>query len=507
MNEETILCSRKKVDAASGSAAPVLRYFCSQTHCEEGKRDHEVTLKEYNSELARIEGELKRMQDDFDIDSGHYKERTVVWEQKNDELTEELKLERESYKLKLREVQTEVLFKDKKTWKVFGEIQMRKAANLERFVRRKELEIGREVVGISLLQFREHESMGRRRVGIFDDEENFHREKYARDVTALEQHLLRIREDKEIYVKIVLETPETIRTLEDQLMLISKELDAINAELDSNEKGSTTAATSAADPGPVKTPAEQPEHLKATSSKKGTKEERSGKVDAATELARKESELKRKEEELNADLEIITKQGVEWQQKHDGLNEDLERERQNHELKLRELKSDVYTSKRPLKEMGEFVKRESANLQRIFRKKELEVEQEASTISLLKWRRTEAVFVRKIGIVKEGDDFVRDKYAGEETELQQHLVRLREDKEIYQKGLLQTGGKVRIFEERQILISKELDAINAKLNSTDKDTATATTSAGLSLPKSSATGCATPASTGTGGAVGNTLLF
>ena len=45
VNEETTLCSRK----SESTAAPVFRYFCSQAHCEEGKKDHEVKMKEYNS--------------------------------------------------------------------------------------------------------------------------------------------------------------------------------------------------------------------------------------------------------------------------------------------------------------------------------------------------------------------------------------------------------------------------------------------------------------------------
>ena len=53
VNEEIVLCNRQRMDAMSGSVAPVLRYFCSQAHCDEGKEDHEVTLKEYNFWQAR----------------------------------------------------------------------------------------------------------------------------------------------------------------------------------------------------------------------------------------------------------------------------------------------------------------------------------------------------------------------------------------------------------------------------------------------------------------------
>ena len=63
VNEETTL-RRKLMDAASGSAAPELRYFCSQTHCEEGKEEGEATMKEYNGELARKERELRRIDEE-----------------------------------------------------------------------------------------------------------------------------------------------------------------------------------------------------------------------------------------------------------------------------------------------------------------------------------------------------------------------------------------------------------------------------------------------------------
>ena len=139
------------MDAASGSAAPVLRYFCSQAHCEEGKEDHEVTMKEYNCELVRKESELERKQEEVKEDTG------TLNEQQGAELQQ-------------------------------------KTAN---------------------------------------EEEGLKRERE-------------------------------------------------NDKLDSNDQGVADSTTTAANPGPVKTSAEQPQRLKAASSLKGMKEGRDGKVDAAT---------------------------------------------------------------------------------------------------------------------------------------------------------------------------------------------------------------------------------
>ena len=85
VNEETTL-RRKLVDATSGSAAPVFRYFCSPTHCEEGKEDHEVTIKEYNCELARKEKELECKQEELGANTDHNKKQAADQEAKSTEV-------------------------------------------------------------------------------------------------------------------------------------------------------------------------------------------------------------------------------------------------------------------------------------------------------------------------------------------------------------------------------------------------------------------------------------
>ena len=88
------------MDAASGSAAPVLRYFCSQAHCEEGKKDHEVTMKEYNVELARKESVLVCKQEELEKNTGPLNEQQgAEWQQKVSNVEVDLKRERENHKL------------------------------------------------------------------------------------------------------------------------------------------------------------------------------------------------------------------------------------------------------------------------------------------------------------------------------------------------------------------------------------------------------------------------
>ena len=473
VNDETILC-RKALDAATGSAAPALRYFCSQAHCEEGKRDHEVTLKEYNSELERIEVELKRIEEELNADYDHFNIQNADRNQKQDELEEDLRRERENHELKLSELKSEV-HKTKRPLKEMREVMKRETANLEQLFKKKTLEIQREMTGLSLLQSQGMDRLHSRSNNLHEEKEVFYREKYAADETTLHQQLLRLRENKEQARHNLRDARENISKLEERQLTMGKELDAINAQLSSNDKGSVTATatTSADDPGPGKMPTAQPESLKATSSKKeGMKKRMGDKIDS--ELKKKNKELAWNQRELQLsrkqdELRLVDFHIYECQQKR--AMEDLKRERQNHELKLRELKADLYKTKMPLKEMGEIMKRTTANLQQIFRKKELESEREVAGIYLLQSREQESMCHRQIHYHEEHELLYREKYAGDKTVLHQQLLKLREPKEKSHKSLLQARENIRVNEELQLSLSKELDSINAELSSDDKDTA------------------------------------
>ena len=271
--------------SGSGTAAPVWRYFCSQVHCEEGKEDHEVTMKEYNCELARKEKELDCKQEALNADLSHLQNISDERTQRRAKLDDALKRERENHELKLRELKTDV-YKSKRSLKEMGEVMKRETANLERIFRKKELENMQEGTLLNLLGCRGLESLSAQRIGLYEEREVFYREKYAGDETALQEQLLRLQESKNKGKNLLLQILKDLRDYEERQVLISKELDAINAELGSNDKGTATAKPSAADAGPVKTPqlptkqpGEQPERLKTTTTttkEEGVKEEGPG---------------------------------------------------------------------------------------------------------------------------------------------------------------------------------------------------------------------------------------
>ena len=247
VNEETTL-RRKLMDAASGLAAPELRYFCSQIHCEEGKEEHEVTVKEYNHwDLAQRERELDHKYEELEADyDRHFQKQEADVGQKQFELYEALERERENHKLKLREIITDV-HNSKRSMKEMGEITKRDYENLQLIFRKKELEILRERATLALPIWRELESLCIRKIALAGEGDVFYRERYAE--TALQQRLLGLREDKEkdqnyllqIRQNHLLQIREGIRMDEEQLLSLCKGLDELNKELNSNGKSTTTA--------------------------------------------------------------------------------------------------------------------------------------------------------------------------------------------------------------------------------------------------------------------------
>ena len=277
---------RKLMDASSGSAAPVLRHFCSQAHCEEGKEAHEVTMKEYNCELARKEREVNRKIAEQNTCVDNIEVQIDEWIQKVTELEENQERERENHELKLNELQTD-MYKSKRPSKELGEVMKRETANLHRIFRKKELEVMKEIAALKFRQCRGIISIKVIHCSIFEELEAFYREKYAGDNTTFQEKMVQIRKVKETAQETFLQTRESTRICEEQQIGISKELDAINAELDSKDNDtatSTTSAAASAAPGPVKTAttAQQPEGLKATSSFEGEKKVQSGEIHPST---------------------------------------------------------------------------------------------------------------------------------------------------------------------------------------------------------------------------------
>ena len=182
-------------------------------------------------------------------------------------------------------------------------------------------------------------------------------------------------------------------------------------------------------------------------------------------------ELKRKEKQLEVDFLNFEKRDSAMKQTSLTWAEQLKREKEDHALKLRELKIRAYSSKKTLKEMGEIMKRETVNLVRISRKKELKINHEIKMVQLVHFREAEGLLLRRIGLCEEVEVSYREKYAGgnkEESKLQKLLLLCRELKEQDQKDLLNVREQIRVFEERATSIGKELDAVNLALVGDDE---------------------------------------
>ena len=471
---------RKVMNEASGSAAPTLRYFCSPTHCEEGKEEHEMTVKEFNCELAQKESELKRKQEEFKTDMDHLEQQSDESDQKIGELLEALNNERANHELKLRKLKTE---QSRRPGGIEGVLK-RETAKLQQIFQTKELEFQLDARNVQVQKYREIDRLSVLHDDLYEERKVLLREKYAGDETTLQEKLLDLQELQEQYRKASRGIREFLRDEEERQLTIRKELDMINAALNNKNNDTAAATTTAADPGPVKTPTEQPNGLKATSSSKkdGLKERQSSKIDPATGLARRERELDLKDKDFTADRSHQMKQDADGDQKIVELEKSLQREREEHELKLREIKIRVYKSKRPVKEMVEVLKRETATLQQIFRKKELENEQERMTIELLKLRERERICEKKSAIYEEREVLGREKFAGDKETLETLLLAIQEVRESSQKVMLSSSNLIRSSEIRQRSIRKELDAINAELARNDIDTVNATTSTADSGP-------------------------
>ena len=463
------------MDTLSGPAATALRHFCSQAHCEEGKEEHEMTMKEYNCEMVRKERELEGKQDEFDAEFRHFKKRSDEWDQKVDDLEQDLKHKQKQYELELSELKTSV-YKSKRTLKEMGEIMKRETASLQRILRKKELEIKQEIGKLRLLKWRGAESLCLRQICLIEKRDIFYRKKYAGDEAALQQKLVSVQKDQKRVQRGLVKARKSIRSFEERHMLASKELDAINAELGINDEDTATPTATAADPGPVKTLAEQLGRLQATpSALEGTKEGGGGgEIDPAAELARKFKELESKREELDAD---IRQKEAELQGKMAESDEVLKRVQENHAHKLSELKTDVYKSKKTLKEMGETMKRETASLQRILRMKELKVAREITMRRLSHARELESLFVRQGGLLEDEEVSLcenQEYYAGDQSALHQHLMRLRKDKNRVHQGLLEAREDLLAYEKRFLSVCNEWYAINIEMRNNDDDTATPT---------------------------------
>ena len=224
-----------------------------------------------------------------------------------------------------------------------------------------------------------------------------------------------------------------------------------------DEKGDSTKATAVASVSP---PSERKE------SNSSVEKEATSQL----ELQWKENELFGKREALDVEYDLIEIQQSNLEQKRCELEEALKSERGKHWLQLIERKTEHFKGKKTLKELGKKWKQEEANLERIFRRKELENRQERTRVEAVALREAESLFSRDVDLFEELESFHREKYAGNETYLQQMLPFLRVKKEELLAKLLAAQEKRRVYEGDEVSISKELDVINEAIGSNGEGT-------------------------------------
>ena len=181
------------------------------------------------------------------------------------------------------------------------------------------------------------------------------------------------------------------------------------------------------------------------------------------ELAQKEIELTRKNEALKSEGALLNDQKAAMEQKTRELQATLKQERENHEIKVRDLKTETYKSKKTLKEMGEVMKRETSNLVRIFRKKELEISKEGVALQLLHLRDAESMHERQIDLIEENETFNCEKYGFSKETLPEQLLQARLNRERFRKDLPVIREHIRVLKEQEMSMKKDFDAINKEV--------------------------------------------
>ena len=465
---------RKRMDAASESAAPVLRHFCSQTHCEDGKEVHEVTIQMHSMEVQQAAIGLKRqvLNDEIELEQ-------LIFDRKAGDEAYQLS---GSYR--------------NKTQKEIVQLEKQKRARLALIFERFKVQKLLEVTKLELQYYNERVIMFRERIRIVqqvdihvvqtqedaDQPPYYHHNegtrKFMEMISKLQQKdVLEVQKEEEAdqppdAVAIesetatsdaipevtkrrrwqkyademyVLEMQSHIRSLEKQEMLLSKQLDAINTMCDSNDEGWSPATMS------------KTEVCNMTLSKS----------------------LQNGREEYNALVLNFNEQVRANEQKLHELNEGLKRERENYEMKAVELDTDLLKSQgtREIEEkdaMEMQMKWETSKPRQTWRKKELEIQQEKIVaIELPQKRSTEALYLRDLNMRDEEDAYFREIFSDcgseEKERLWQKVLSDRQvSREKRQTDLLNVREQIRVLEERVISIGEELDAVNLALAGDDE---------------------------------------
>ena len=330
----------------------------------------------------------------------------------------------------------------KKKLKEINDLVKQERAKLILICEKSYVQNNQELSNLQLPQQREFENLLLRQVGILEEEHHAGQQSTAVvSETTIETGVGQEATKNALpsMQKKLLQVRGNIRTLERAKATFSKQLDAINIMLNSTDED-TAIPTSTCDSRSEEMPWE---------------------------------ELMQKSEELEADFtNFQLKQDSYTQQRIDICEEALKREQENLELKLRDLKAETYQRNKTLNEFGELIRWKSVNLERLSRKKVLEIKREGIMVRLLYFREAESLFLRRIGLIGQVEVFYREKYGGgndeDEKELQEVLQFQRERIEKNRKEMSLVRDNILLLEEEEMSLSKELDATNKEICDNDE---------------------------------------
>ena len=198
----------------------------------------------------------------------------------------------------------------------------------------------------------------------------------------------------------------------------------------------------------------------------------------------KEMELALQRTQYNDEDDELHQQEIVVEQKLLELDELLKRGKENHEKMLIDLKADVYKRKATLKDMGEMMKRESAKLQRIWQKKELEINQEKIMITLRFFQKRESLKKRQLDHMKELKTcFYESPVIGSE----EFMRNCTETIEILTENLQYARDKICDMEETLAWTNAQLNTMNMVMDIYDEDEAMISSSAANSGRMNSST--------------------
>ena len=383
--------------------------------------------------------------------------RRPSWSEQNIEmLKDDLKREQKIFDRKLVAVQKQISASHgKSTLKEIGQHVKQERARIALIFEKYKVQKFRQITKLELEHCKGREVMIKK-----SQKDNLREEQEAGQQSDDESEFEHQRQKKADEMSL-LEVQKDIHRLEEHEMLLDTQLNAINTIWNSNDNDWRITAN------------EQLDDDKDW--------------DVASENVRKildmmlSQSLKNKRKEYLADAEKFNNQHEPLAQKARELQDSLKREKEIHEKKLADLKADVYKRKATLKDMGEIMKRESAKLQRIWQKKEVEINQQLGATELPQNRQAETLYLRDLQICEEEEAHYRTLFrvgngVNEDEKcdgfLHKHLgemlLALKEKKQKLEKDLLLVREKIRNREEEAISLGKEMDAINLAMESYDE---------------------------------------